>query len=104
MKTHNLIKTIGKIIVLYSFRKEFYLIEILLFLADFSDQDSDSDWDDQTIQGSDSCGTSTLDDGCSMSDDCSTITCKTNFVEKPITLKLKVSLRFPYERNVIKKI
>lgn len=26
-----------------------------------------------------------------MSDDCSTITCKTNFVEKPITLKLKVN-------------
>lgn len=104
MKTHNLIKTIGKIIVLYSFRKEFCLIEILLFLADFSDQDSDSDWDDQTVQVSSSCGASTLGDGCSMSDDCSTITCKTNFVEKPITLKLKVSLRFPYKRNVIKKI
>ena len=104
MKTHNLIKTIGKIIVLYSFRKEFCLIEISLFLADFSDQDSDSDWDDQTVQVSGSCGASTLGDGCSMSDDCSTITCKTNFVEKPITLKLKVSLRFPYKRNVIKKI
>ena len=34
----------------------------------------------------------TLDEGCTISDDCSTITCKMNFVEKPITFKLKVSI------------
>lgn len=61
--------------------------------ADFSDQNSDSDWGDQTIYDDDdgSCGSTTLGDGCSMSDDCSTITCQTNFVNKPITLKLKVN-------------
>ena len=33
---------------------------------------------------------STLSEGCSLSDDCSTITCNMDFVEKPITFKLKV--------------
>ncbi|KAM7432350.1 hypothetical protein ABFA07_017187 [Porites harrisoni] len=33
----------------------------------------------------------TLDEGCTISDDCSTITCKMNFVEKPITFKLKIN-------------
>ena len=32
----------------------------------------------------------TLSDGCSINDDCSTITCDMNFVETPITFKLKV--------------
>ncbi|XP_020602955.1 uncharacterized protein LOC110041976 [Orbicella faveolata] len=33
----------------------------------------------------------TLSDGCTISDDCSTITCKMDFVDKPITFKLKVN-------------
>lgn len=33
----------------------------------------------------------TLGDGCSLSDDCSTITCKMDFVKKPITFKLKIN-------------
>ncbi|KAL9965747.1 hypothetical protein ACROYT_G029589 [Oculina patagonica] len=42
--------------------------------------------------GSCSTGSSrTLDDGCSISDDCSTITCKMDFVDKPITFKLEVN-------------
>ena len=32
----------------------------------------------------------TLGDGCIISDDCSTITCKMDFVDKPITFTLKV--------------
>lgn len=32
----------------------------------------------------------TLSDGCSISDDCSTITCDMNFVETLVTFKLKV--------------
>ena len=32
----------------------------------------------------------TLDDGCTISDDCSTITCKIDFVDKPITFMLQV--------------
>lgn len=32
----------------------------------------------------------TLDDGCTISDDCSTITCKTDFVDEPITFTLQV--------------
>ena len=39
----------------------------------------------------------TLDEGCTISDDCSTITCKMNFVEKPITFKLKVSIVIFYK-------
>ncbi|CAH3158464.1 unnamed protein product [Porites lobata] len=39
----------------------------------------------------------TLHEGCTISDDCSTITCKMNFVEKPITFKLKVSITAPLE-------
>ncbi|XP_078381670.1 uncharacterized protein LOC144664428 isoform X5 [Oculina patagonica] len=33
----------------------------------------------------------TLDNGCSISADCSTITCKMDFVDEPITFKLKVN-------------
>ncbi|KAM7448072.1 hypothetical protein ABFA07_003810 [Porites harrisoni] len=33
----------------------------------------------------------TLSEGCSIGDDCSTITCDMNFVETPITFKLKVN-------------
>ena len=36
------------------------------------------------------CGSNTLDDGCSISDDCDTVNCKMKFVDKPITIKLKV--------------
>ena len=32
----------------------------------------------------------TLDDGCTISDDCSTITCKIDFVDEPITFTLQV--------------
>jgi len=32
-----------------------------------------------------------LGEGCSISDDCSTVTCKMDFVDKPITFKLKVN-------------
>jgi len=39
----------------------------------------------------------TLNEGCTISDDCSTITCKMNFVEKPITFKLKVSIVIFYK-------
>lgn len=59
--------------------------------ADYPDQNSDNDWGDQISYGGGSCGGLSLGDGCSISDDCSTITCQTNFVEKPITLKLKVN-------------
>lgn len=31
-----------------------------------------------------------LSEGCSISDDCSTITCNMDFVDEPITFKLKV--------------
>ena len=46
----------------------------------------------------------TLDEGCTISDDCSTITCKMNFVEKPITFKLKVSIVifYKYPQNMLK--
>ena len=45
-----------------------------------------------------------LDEGCTISDDCSTITCKMNFVEKPITFKLKVLIDIFYKNlhNVLK--
>ncbi|XP_078381678.1 uncharacterized protein LOC144664435 [Oculina patagonica] len=33
----------------------------------------------------------TLNDGCSISDDCSTITCKMDFVYEPITFKLEIN-------------
>ena len=36
----------------------------------------------------------TLEDGCTISDDCSKITCKIDFVDEPITLKLKVTISF----------
>ena len=46
----------------------------------------------------------TLDEGCTISDDCSTITCKMNFVEEPITFKLKVSIVIFYKNphNMLK--
>ena len=46
----------------------------------------------------------TLDEGCTISDDCSTITCEINFVEKPITFKLKVStvIFYKYPHNMLK--
>ena len=46
----------------------------------------------------------TLDEGCTISDDCSTITCKMNFVEEPITFKLKVSIVifYKYPQNMLK--
>ena len=46
----------------------------------------------------------TLDEGCTISDDCSTITCKMNFVEKPIRFKLKVSIVifYKYPHNMLK--
>ena len=46
----------------------------------------------------------TLDEGCTISDDCSTITCKMNFVEKPMTFKLKVSIVifYKYPHNMLK--
>ena len=46
----------------------------------------------------------TLDEGCTISDDCSTITCKMNFIEKPITFKLKVSIVIFYKHlhNMLK--
>nr|XP_058947747.1 uncharacterized protein LOC131775651 [Pocillopora verrucosa] len=47
--------------------------------------------DKQTTQVSSFYGKSTLRDGCSVSDDYSTITCAANFVKKLITLKLKVN-------------
>lgn len=51
-----------------------------------------SDDDGSSIEIGGSCGGSTtLGDGCSISDDCSTITCKMDFVEKPITLTLEVN-------------
>ena len=55
----------------------------------------------------DSCSgmSQTLDEGCTISDDCSTITCKMNFVEKPITFKLKVStviFFYKYPHNMLK--
>ena len=48
----------------------------------------------------------TLDEGCTISDDCSTITCKLNFVEKPITFKLKVSIVIFYKNshNMLNKV
>ncbi|KAL9965750.1 hypothetical protein ACROYT_G029592 [Oculina patagonica] len=49
-------------------------------------------YDDQhsiTIDGS--CPDASLGDGCSISEDCSKITCKMDFVDKPITLTLKVN-------------
>ena len=36
----------------------------------------------------------TLDGGCTISNDCSTITCKMDFVDEPITFKLKVTTFF----------
>ena len=49
----------------------------------------------------------TLDEGCTISDDCSTITCKMNFVEKPITFKLKVSIvifsKYPPSKVKVRK-
>ena len=46
----------------------------------------------------------TLEEGCTISDDCGTITCKMNFVEKPITFKLKVSnvIFYKYPHNMLK--
>ena len=46
----------------------------------------------------------TLDEGCTISDDFSTITCKMDFVEKPKTFKLKVSIVifYKYPHNVLK--
>ena len=37
---------------------------------------------------------STLGDGCTISDDCSKITCKMDFVDEPITFKLEVIGKF----------
>lgn len=36
------------------------------------------------------CGSNTLDDGCSVGDDCNTVSCKMKFVDEPITYKLEV--------------
>ena len=36
------------------------------------------------------CGSNTLDDGCSVGDDCDTVSCKMKFVDEPITYKLEV--------------
>ena len=46
----------------------------------------------------------TLDEHCMISDDCSTITCKMNFVKEPITFKLKVSIVifYKYPHNMLK--
>ena len=46
----------------------------------------------------------TLDEDCTLSDDCSTITCKMNFVKEPITFKLKVSIVifYKYPHNMLK--
>ncbi|XP_066024768.1 uncharacterized protein [Pocillopora verrucosa] len=37
------------------------------------------------------CGSNTLDDGCSINDDCNKVSCKMKFVDEPITYKLEVN-------------
>ena len=45
----------------------------------------------------------TLEEDCTISDDCSTITCEMNFVKEPITFKLKVSIVifYKYPHNML---
>lgn len=59
-------------------------IKCCLFLGDVYDDQHHS----ITYDGS--CPDASLGDGCSISEDCSKITCKMDFVDKPITLTLKV--------------
>ena len=70
------------------------MINALCSLADFDDSDGpvDPNSGDDYISTSSCSGISNSDlgDGCSISDDCSTITCNMDFVKKPITFKLKV--------------
>ena len=63
--------------------------EIILFLAEFEDH---QDIEPNSISEDGGCSGSspTLGDGCSLSDDCSTITCKINVGDNQITFKLKV--------------
>ena len=74
----------------------FYLVASLPYvltictLAEGNEKDYDSDYNDFSNAGYCSGMSQNLGDGCTISDDCSTITCKMNFVEKPITFKLKV--------------
>lgn len=60
--------------------------------ADYGNPEYRDDDGDTSIEIGGSCGGSTnLGDGCSISDDCSKITCKMDFVDKPITFTLEVN-------------
>ena len=61
-----------------------------MFIAQIDDQDNVEPQPDENYDDTCSGMSPDLGEGCSISDDCSTITCKMDFVEKPITFKLKV--------------
>ena len=87
-----------------------YKVNILTLILSARGREADGSDDDfnkrnllqLAVSLSSSCSgmSQTLRDGCSISDDCSTITCDMNFVETPITFKLKVfSLLYYYMKN-----
>ena len=61
-----------------------------VFIAQIDDQDNVEPQPDENYDDTCSGMSPDLGEGCSISDDCSTVTCKMDFVDKPITFKLKV--------------
>ncbi|KAM7432359.1 hypothetical protein ABFA07_017191 [Porites harrisoni] len=61
--------------------------------AEFEEPEDRQDIEPNSISEVGGCSGSspTVGDGCTLSDDCSTITCKMDFVKKPITFKLKIN-------------